>query len=135
MRHASRRCLEGSQAFLSYGNRPATLQEAAAQRIEHERSKCEAFDRHASMSSGLPPEKWPSLRYGFAPAGGREDGKEAAYGRGDRWQAAAGRSADGTGPADGGGGPGDRGDGGHLLSLAGRGRRGGRGPAQTPWGG
>ena len=64
--------------------------------------------------SGLPPEKWSSLRYGFAPAGGREDGKEAAHGRGDRQQAAAGRRADGTRPTGGGGGQGDRGDGGQL---------------------
>ena len=64
--------------------------------------------------AGLPPEKWSSLRYGFAPAGGREDGKEAAYGRGDRQQAAAGRRADGTRPTGSGGGPGDRGDGGQL---------------------
>src|SRR3712207_7984734 len=32
--------------------------------------------------AGLPPEKWSSLRYGYAPAGGRENGKEAAHGRG-----------------------------------------------------
>ena len=41
------------------------------------------------LATGLPSEKWSSLRYGFVPAGGREDGEEAAYGRGDRQQAAA----------------------------------------------
>ena len=30
-------------------------------------------------SSGLPPWKWSSLRDGFEPAGGHEDGKEAAH--------------------------------------------------------
>jgi hypothetical protein len=59
--------------------------------------------------SGLPPEEWPSLGYGFAPAGGREDGEEAAHGRGDRQQAAAGRRADGSGPTGGGGDRGERG--------------------------
>ena len=39
---------------------------------------------------GLPPEKWSSLRYGFAPAGGRDDGKVEAHRRRDRQQAAAG---------------------------------------------
>ena len=40
--------------------------------------------------SGLPPWKWSSLKYGFAPGGGEGNGKEAAYGRGDRRQATAG---------------------------------------------
>ena len=40
--------------------------------------------------TGLPPEKWSSLRYGFEPSGGRENGEEATYGGGDRRQAAAG---------------------------------------------
>ena len=39
---------------------------------------------------GLPPWKWSSLKYGFAPGGGEGNGKEAAYGRGDRRQATAG---------------------------------------------
>ena len=39
---------------------------------------------------GLPPLKWSSLRYGFVPDGGREDGKEEAHGGGDRRQVAAG---------------------------------------------
>ncbi len=68
----------------------------------------------AAAQVGLPPEKWSSLRYGFAPAGGRGDGKEAAHGRRDRQQAAAGRRADGPGPTGGGGGPGDRGERGQL---------------------
>lgn len=34
----------------------------------------------ATITTGLPPWKWSSLRYGFAPAGGRENGKEAAHG-------------------------------------------------------
>src|SRR5215208_3832927 len=83
---------------------------------------------------GLPPEKWSSLRYGFEPAGGREDGKEAAHGRRDRQQAAAGRRADGTGPTGSGGGPGDRGERGHLLPLAGGVRRAEGRPGQAPEG-
>jgi rhodanese-related sulfurtransferase len=42
------------------------------------------------LPGGLPPEKWSSLRYGFEPSGGRENGEEATYGGGDRRQAAAG---------------------------------------------
>src|SRR5215207_4024053 len=86
------------------------------------------------QASGLPPEKWSSLRYGFEPAGGREDGKEAAHGRRDRQQAAAGRLADGTGPTGSGGGPGDRGERGHLLPLAGGVRRAEGRPGQAPEG-
>jgi transposase-like protein len=45
--------------------------------------------RHA-REGGLPPEKWSSLRYGFEPSGGRENGEEATYGGGDCRQTAAG---------------------------------------------
>src|SRR4051794_14535633 len=46
--------------------------------------------RRLKELDGLPPEKWSSLRYGFAPAGGRDDGKEEAHRRRDRRQTAAG---------------------------------------------
>src|SRR3954470_2004794 len=88
----------------------------------------------APASRGLPPEKWSSLRYGFEPAGGRENGEEEAHGRGDRRQAAPGRGAHGPGQAGGGGGPRDRGDGGHLLPLALGVRRPEEGSGQAPEG-
>ena len=34
----------------------------------------------AKKDLGLPPEKWSSLRYGFAPCGGRHHGTKEAYG-------------------------------------------------------
>ena len=49
-----------------------------------------ALLEEVGLPIGLPPWKWSSLRYGFAPGGGRGNGKEAAHGRGDRGQAAAG---------------------------------------------
>ena len=36
--------------------------------------------RRLACAPGLPPEKWPSLRYGFAPCGGYFHGTEEAYG-------------------------------------------------------
>jgi hypothetical protein len=35
---------------------------------------------HIHPNTGLPPEKWSSLRYGFEPGGGFEDVEEEAYG-------------------------------------------------------
>ena len=38
------------------------------------------FLRESPRSTGLPPEKWSSLRYGFEPCGGCHHGTEEAYG-------------------------------------------------------
>ena len=36
--------------------------------------------RTRDCAGGLPPEKWSSLRYGFAPCGGCHHGTEEAHG-------------------------------------------------------
>ena len=77
-----------------------------------------------------PPLKWSVPRYGFEPEEDR-DGEEGAQARGGRGQAAAGGCPGLAGAVRGGGDPGDRGDGGHLLSLAAGVRRPEVGPGEA----
>src|SRR4029453_7879006 len=83
-----------------------------------------------------PPLKWSVPRYGFEPEEDR-DGEDGAQARGGRGQAAAGGRVGVAGAERGGRDPGDRRDGGDLLSLAPgvRGPEGGPGEAAEGVGG
>ena len=56
-----------------------------ATNLDPRRGSCGAL-----RTSGLPPEKWSSLMYGFKPDGGLENVAEETQGGGDRREAAAG---------------------------------------------
>jgi hypothetical protein len=83
----------GGQAFAEDGKAfPGSACQAQFDHVEAtiSRSNASILNAGSQRVNGLPPWKWSSLRYGFAPGGGHGNGKEAAYGGGDRSQATAG---------------------------------------------
>ena len=67
-------------AYLFVYYKIKSLEKARISSIREQIEGNQIFTADQVLGIGLPPEKWSSLRYGFAPCGGCLDASEEAYG-------------------------------------------------------